>query len=343
MKTSSLLGLTALFTACSIGAQTPVEIQPSAVELLMPGQKIANYKSLRFEQPYIVQRLTERTYFLAVETSNLTFYVGDKGVLVFDPLSGQRAATALQAIASVTDLPITALVYSHSHLDHIGEAPVFAAAAKQQGIDLRILASQATANEIERHGKPVPSPTEVVPIPEGEFAFEDLTVRLLTGGKRHSIDASIAHLVQEKVVHAPDFFVPGSIPFENFDFSLDMKGFEDDLDQLIDLDWSFFNDGHGNIGSREDALFLREYINQLRAACFAALQEVPFTDFIDPAKHRYIYSLEWVAKLAAAAKKKMDAKFTSLEEFDLLFKNHVMFMVVNISLHQSGMVVPQEG
>ncbi len=333
--------LAALPAAFPFLAQAATQVEPSATKPLVPGQKIAGYKALRFERPYIVQRLTERTYWLAVETNNLIFHVGDRGVLVFDPLSGRRAEIALQAIAKVTDLPVTALVYSHSHLDHIGEAPVFAAAARKNGVNLRIIASQATVDEIKRHGKPVPMPTEVVPIPAGEFVFEDLIVRIFTGGKRHSIDASISHLVQEKVVHAPDFFVPGSLPFENFDFSLDMKGFEDDLEQLIGLDWNFFNDGHGNIGSREDALFMREYIAELRAACLAALGEIPFENFIDPAKHRYVYSLEWVAELAEAAKGKMDPKFTRLEEFDHLFENHVMFMVVNTSLHQSAMVVPQ--
>ena len=58
-------------------------------------------------------------------------------------------------------------------------------------------------------------------------------------------------------------------------------------------------------------------------------------------RHPDLYSLDWVAKLAEAAKKEMDPKFTRLEEFDYLFKNHVMFMIANISYHQSGMVVPQ--
>ena len=337
---SLLLTLFAMLTI-SINAHSAQEVEPSAINPLQPGQKIANYKLLRYEQPFIVQRLTERTYWLAVETNNLIFYVGDNGVLVFDPMSGGRASFALQAIATVTDLPVTALVYSHSHLDHVGEAPIFLSAAQERGVDLRIIATQATLDEIQRHGKPLPLPTDVISIPEGEFAFEDLLVKVYTGGMRHSVDSSIYYLAKEKVVHAPDFFVPGSLPFENFDFSPDIKGYEDDLKRLIGLDWHFFNDGHGNIGSRADAGFILEYISDLREATLASLQEVSFTDFIEPAKHRYIYSLEWVAKLAEVAKQKMDPKYTELEEFDLLFKNHVMFTVVNISLHQSPMVVPQ--
>ena len=110
-------------------------------------------------------------------------------------------------------------------------------------------------------------------------------------------------------------------------------GFEDDLALLNCLDWQFFNDRHGNIGSRQDALFQQEYIDQLRAATLAGLQALPFADFIDPTRHPDLYSLDWAAKLAEAAKKEMDPKFTRLEEFDYLFKNHVMFMIVNISYH----------
>ena len=80
--------------SASVAAQEAAEVPPSAVKALAPGQKIAGYDALRFEQPYIIQRLTERAYFLAVETNNLTFYVGHEGVLVFDPLSGRRAAIA---------------------------------------------------------------------------------------------------------------------------------------------------------------------------------------------------------------------------------------------------------
>ena len=83
-------------------------------------------------------------------------------------------------------------------------------------------------------------------------------------------------------MHAPDFFVPGHLPFENFDFSLDIRGFEDDLALLKRLDWQFFNDGHGNIGSREDALFQQEYVDQLRAATLAGLQALPLCGFHRP-------------------------------------------------------------
>lgn len=75
-----------------------------------------------------------------------TFYVGDKGVLLFDAPEG-RGKYLLQAIRDVTPLPVTALVYSHYHVDHIGDSPFWNDEAKKEGVNLRIIASKATAEK----------------------------------------------------------------------------------------------------------------------------------------------------------------------------------------------------
>ncbi len=46
----------------------------------------------------------------------------------------------LQAIRDVTPLPVTALVYSHTHVDHIGDSPFWNDEAKKEGVNLRIIA-----------------------------------------------------------------------------------------------------------------------------------------------------------------------------------------------------------
>ncbi|WP_245331876.1 MBL fold metallo-hydrolase [Bradyrhizobium sp. NAS80.1] len=49
------------------------------------------------------------------------FLVYDKGVVVVDA-PPSYSAHLKQAIADVTDRPITHLIYSHAHIDHIGGA-----------------------------------------------------------------------------------------------------------------------------------------------------------------------------------------------------------------------------
>jgi alkyl sulfatase BDS1-like metallo-beta-lactamase superfamily hydrolase len=59
-----------------------------------------------------------------LDLSNMTLVEGERGVVVIDPLiSNETAAAALALYRSVRgDRPVTALVYTHSHVDHFGGA-----------------------------------------------------------------------------------------------------------------------------------------------------------------------------------------------------------------------------
>lgn len=59
-----------------------------------------------------------------LDLSNMTIVEGDEGVIVIDPLiSNETAAAALALYRSVRgDRPVTALIYTHSHVDHFGGA-----------------------------------------------------------------------------------------------------------------------------------------------------------------------------------------------------------------------------
>ena len=50
------------------------------------------------------------------------FFVTSDGVIAVDPINDEAASAYRAAIASVTDAPVVAVVYSHDHRDHIGGA-----------------------------------------------------------------------------------------------------------------------------------------------------------------------------------------------------------------------------
>lgn len=56
------------------------------------------------------------------DLSNVTFIRGETGWIVFDPATAQEtAAAALELVNEhVEELPVTAVIYSHSHIDHFG-------------------------------------------------------------------------------------------------------------------------------------------------------------------------------------------------------------------------------
>ena len=96
-------------------------VEPSAQAPLKPGQRIARLFPRSVLGDYVLQRLTARTYWFSRHFYGTVFYVGDRGVLLLDPIMG-AADSLLAAIASVTPLPVTAICYSHFHTDHIGGA-----------------------------------------------------------------------------------------------------------------------------------------------------------------------------------------------------------------------------
>jgi glyoxylase-like metal-dependent hydrolase (beta-lactamase superfamily II) len=73
---------------------------------------------------YVVQAIRDRLYWLSDGAYNTMFVVSSDGVIAIDPLP-TLGANYLKAIAEVTDKPVTHVIYSHEHTDHIGAAHLF--------------------------------------------------------------------------------------------------------------------------------------------------------------------------------------------------------------------------
>lgn len=152
-------------------------VEPSAEAILQPGTKIGDLFRRNMTQPYVLQRLTERTWWVQAFNSGTVFHVGDRGVLIFDTLEGVYD-NITQAVASVTEKPIIAAVYPHYHADHIGDIDAYVAAARKQGLDFQIYASTKTRQSMDLANSVFPRPTHEVACPHGSFDFDGLTVEL---------------------------------------------------------------------------------------------------------------------------------------------------------------------
>ena len=330
--------------AAAGGNADEVQVKISAAQKLKANESIADdYYANRFAKPFMVQRLTERTYFIVIDTYNVTAYVGDKGVLVIDPMADGRAAKLLDAVASVTDLPITAMIYSHSHLDHINDAQAIADAAKKAGADLRVIATDRAAYDIERYSKAVPAVTEIVSTPSGAVQFEDLTIDVITPRDHgHSEDSSIYYLASEKTAHYTDVVEPGDLPYLYFNLGKDMKAVEDGMRQLYGLDWIYFNGGHGEVGKKQDVALQLEYIADLRAALLKAFQTFNMGDYVDPAKHPIATIVNATRALTEAVSKDMAPKYGQYGDFEYVLEGHVYRMVSDVFLHGLGHLPPPQ-
>ncbi|EII3448938.1 TPA: MBL fold metallo-hydrolase [Escherichia coli] len=229
----------------------------------------------------MLQKIGERTYYVQRYFYSTTFYVGDKGVLLFDAPEG-RGKYLLQAIRDVTPLPVTALVYSHYHVDHIGDSPFWNDEAKKEGVNLRIIASKATAEKMQFMNSRLPVATQVLSKKDDQFKFEKQTIELHRFVKAgHTDDHSVWLLKQEKVAHSPDLLNPDQLPMMGFAVSDTLVYHDSNLRQVEMLDWKYFIGGHGNIGSHDDFKFQRQFLNDLRDTTIKVRKEESFGKFMN--------------------------------------------------------------
>lgn len=256
-------------------------VEPSAEKIISPSDKLNNLFERNMSQPYILQKIGERTYYVQRYFYSTTFYVGDKGVLLFDAPEG-RGKYLLQAIRDVTPLPVTALVYSHYHVDHIGDSPFWNDEAKKEGVNLRIIASKATAEKMQFMNSRLPVATQVLSKKDDQFKFEKQTIELHRFVKAgHTDDHSVWLLKQEKVAHSPDLLNPDQLPMMGFAVSDTLVYHDSNLRPVEMLDWKYFIGGHGNIGSHDDFKFQRQFLNDLRDTTIKVRKEESFGKFMN--------------------------------------------------------------
>jgi alkyl sulfatase BDS1-like metallo-beta-lactamase superfamily hydrolase len=90
-------------------------------------------------------KVTDRIYQVRnFDLSNITFIEGDKGYIVIDPLISSETARASLALMRQHrgEKPVTAVIYTHSHVDHYGGAKGVLADEDISGGKVRIIAPE---------------------------------------------------------------------------------------------------------------------------------------------------------------------------------------------------------
>jgi len=259
-------------------------VEPSATELIKPGQRISHLFPRSVMEEFVLQRVTERVWWVTRQFYGSLFYVGERGVLLFDPFLGGADAT-LAAIASVTPLPLTAVVYSHFHADHVGGSrrlfELLAAAPP------RVIASEHTSVWMSRFRSDLPRPADVLEWPSGSVRFEDVTVRLAGFPfPCHCPDHAMFLIEEERVGHTADVVNVDQLPFGGFGGHEPLVLLAANLEFIRSLEFDWFCGGHGNIGEKSDVDFYLNYLEEVGALVNeyvprpAELPDLSLTDYL---------------------------------------------------------------
>lgn len=280
----SLLRRRSLLAAALGGAAWPTWAQQAAARQVEPVQVSA---SAWFVQGDAALGSPANRNFI----SNAGFVVAPAGVVVVDALgSPALARELLAAIARITPRPVTHVVLTHYHADHIYGLQEFRArgariVAQRGALDYIHSETAAQRLRVSRADLApwIDDKTELV-VPDtwvdGATALElgGMRIELRPVGPAHTPEDLAVWLPAEKVLFAGDLVFRGRIPFVG---QADSRRWIAALDGLLALAPSVVVPGHGALSTTaaEDLRLTRDYLAFLREAMGAAARDMePFDD-----------------------------------------------------------------
>jgi glyoxylase-like metal-dependent hydrolase (beta-lactamase superfamily II) len=218
---------------------------------------------------YMSQELGDGLYWLTDGTYQTMFLTTGEGVIIVDapPTMGQNL---LNAVASVTDEPITHVIYSHSHGDHIGAASLY-------GPGVIIIAQQETARHLTAKQDPNrPVPTQVFD-DSLTLTLGNQVLQLDYLGVNHNPGNIFIYAPKQKVLMLVDVVFPGWTPFPDLALAEDVEGFFAAQDQVLTYDFDNFIGGHlTRLGTRADVETQIEYFDDIVVAAGKANAAMDF-------------------------------------------------------------------
>lgn len=270
---------------------------------------------------YELQEIKPSVYVVSAGGSNSMFLVTQEGVVVVDapPAIGDKI---FAAVSNVTDRPITHLIYSHAHKDHIGAANLFE--------NVTIIAHNETAKILDERNdttRPVP---DMNFIKEMNLPVGDQVLQLLYPGPYHQPGNIFVYLPEHKVLMAVDNVVPGGLLWKHPGVTPDVPTLIKSIDQALALEFDVFVGGHGQPGTKQDILVQQEYVNDLREKAMAALNEVNRTEVIQGINGSNAITEAYFNALTKSCSDKIDAEWQGkLEGVGVWTDEHCERMIIS--------------
>ncbi|MBW8366670.1 MAG: MBL fold metallo-hydrolase [Arenimonas sp.] len=214
-------------------------------------------------------RVAEGVYTLKGAGGNVGLVVGDDRAFLIDDQYAPMVPKLRDAIARITDKPVSFVLNTHWHGDHTGGNEAFAQAGAMlvahDNVRLRLSSDQVMA----AFDRTVPAaPTGALPVvtfnDQITFHVGGLTVQAIHVPSAHTDGDAIVHLKEVDVIHTGDLVFYGLYPVVDYSNGGSLKGMADATAKLVAMsnDKTRFIPGHGPvvIGRAEIA----EYLEMLR-------------------------------------------------------------------------------
>ena len=218
----------------------------------------------------MVQQLADNVYTMSEFHYVSLVVVGEDGVLITDPAFTPRAQSMKAAIAGITDKPVTRIVLSHEHYDHVGGTEVFPEA------QVICHASCQAVFDLDVSGA-APGNVDVTFTDSLTVDFRGPTVNLYYYGPADGFGSAVVHLPEARVAFTADLYEDRSLTHGMWMDDDNYLAIRRVLQELRKMDLLHAVSSHSDDTSLrivdENAAFVEDLFNLVGGAIGKAMQE----------------------------------------------------------------------
>ena len=224
---------------------------------------------------YRTQKLGNGLYMITDGAYQSMFMTYEDGVVVIDA-PPSYASRIPAAIAAVTDKPITHLVYSHYHIDHIG-------GAKSLGGHPVIIAHKETNRILLRDNDPNRPLATVTFDDRYRLSVGSQVLELSYHGNAHAPGNIFIYAPKQRTLMVVDLIFPGWMPWRRLAVAQDIPAVFAQVKEISNMDFDTLVGGHvARTGTHADVTTQLAFMEDLKAAAETALKATKPGEGLDP-------------------------------------------------------------
>ncbi len=226
-------------------------------------------------------------YMLVGAGGNITLQAGEQGVLIVDTMFAPLSDKIFAAIRSISEKPITYIINTHAHSDHIGGnanlALMGSNIAGGNTIDLfagtgnqaKVVAHENVMANILVQDNPIAIegwPTDTYYTPKKDLFFNGEAIMITHQPNAHTDGDSLIFFRRSDVISAGDIFNTTGYPYIDVANGGTLQGVLDGLNNILDMavpadrqeGGTMIIPGHGRLSDEADVLDYRDMLTIIR-------------------------------------------------------------------------------
>jgi glyoxylase-like metal-dependent hydrolase (beta-lactamase superfamily II) len=228
---------------------------------------------------YRTQKLGDSLYMITDGAYQSLFMTYEDGVVVVDA-PPSYASHIPAAIAQVTNQPITHLIYSHYHVDHIG-------GAKSVGGHPIIIAHKETNRILARDNDPNRPLATVTFDDEYRLSVGSQVLELSYHGNAHAPGNIFIYAPKQSTLMVVDVIFPGWMPWRRLAVAQDIPAVFAQVKEINTWNFETLVGGHvTRTGTHADVATQLAFMEDLKAAAEEALKATKPGEGLDPLDRR---------------------------------------------------------